>query len=69
MKVSRLPQPVASTITFTEALRTLVPAATGPDALVQQLSELWNTGKTQKKLGECTPQGFLQTYAAALRSR
>ncbi|MFJ3455437.1 helix-turn-helix domain-containing protein [Scandinavium goeteborgense] len=69
MKVSRLPQPVASTITFTEALRTLVPAATGPDALVQQLSVLWNTGKTQKKLGECTPQGFLLTHAAAFRPR
>lgn len=61
MKVSRLPQAVASTITFTEPLRTLVPAATEPDALVQQLSVLWNTGKTQKKLGECTPQAFLQS--------
>ncbi len=69
MKVSRLPQAVASTITFTEALRTLVPAATEPDALVQQLSVLWNTGKTQKKLGESTPQGFLEVYATASKPR
>lgn len=69
MNVSRLPQATASTITFTEGLRTLVPAATGPDALVQQLCVLWNTGKTQKKLGECTPQAFLEAHAAALRPR
>ncbi|MCS2149690.1 helix-turn-helix domain-containing protein [Scandinavium manionii] len=69
VKVSHLPQPTASTITFTEALRTLVPVAKEPDALVQQLSVLWNTGKTQKKLGENTPQGFLEAYAAASKPR
>ncbi|HEX4503712.1 MAG TPA: helix-turn-helix domain-containing protein [Scandinavium sp.] len=50
----------ANTIFFTDALQTLVPAATEPDELVQRLCELWNTGKTQKKLGECTPQAFLE---------
>ncbi|MRS14710.1 XRE family transcriptional regulator [Enterobacteriaceae bacterium RIT691] len=47
-------------IAFTETLSELIPAATGPDALVIRLCELWNTGKAQKKLGECTPQAFLE---------
>lgn len=60
MKLSRQPQTVANTLVFTQTLRTLIPAASEPDALVQRLCELWNTGKTQKKLGECTPQAFLE---------
>ncbi len=31
-----------------------------PDEALQQLCELWNSGKGQKKLGECTPQHFLE---------
>lgn len=69
MTTTRLPPPDITTLAFSEPLPTLIPAATDADALVQRLCELWNTGKKQKKLGECTPQGFLQTYAAALRSR
>ncbi|MBB1201849.1 helix-turn-helix domain-containing protein [Enterobacteriaceae bacterium 89] len=49
-----------STLALTEPLKTLIPAADEPDALVQRLCELWNTGKAQKKLGECTPQAFLE---------
>lgn len=49
-----------SAISLAETLNTLIPAATTPDALVQRLCELWNTGKAQKKLGECTPQAFLE---------
>lgn len=52
------PHPPA--IAFRESLKTLVPAATDPDTLVQRLCELWNIGKAQKKLGECTPQAFLE---------
>lgn len=48
-------------VVFSEALKSLVPAAMDPDTLVQHLCELWNTGKAQKKLGECTPQDFLET--------
>jgi hypothetical protein len=49
-----------STLALSEPLKTLIPAAGEPDALVQRLCELWNTGKAQKKLGECTPQAFLE---------
>lgn len=60
MTVSCQPQASATTIAFSETLQTLIPAAADADTLVQRLCELWNTGKTQKKLGECTPQGFLE---------
>ena len=60
MMVKRQAQSGQSTLTFAEPLKTLIPAAIGPDELVQQLCELWNTGKAQKKLGECTPQAFLE---------
>ncbi|WP_330982998.1 MULTISPECIES: helix-turn-helix domain-containing protein [Enterobacterales] len=48
------------TITFSESLNALIPAASEPDAWVQRLCALWNTGKAQKKLGELTPQAFLE---------
>jgi transcriptional regulator with XRE-family HTH domain len=60
MTVSCSEKASVTTIPFTDTLQTLVPAATDPDALVQRLCVLWNTGKTQKKLGECTPQVFLE---------
>lgn len=59
--VSRQPPANVTVITFSEALQSLIPAATDADTLVQRLCALWNTGKTQKKLGECTPQGFLES--------
>ena len=48
------------TLTFNQRLCELVPAATEPDALVRRLCALWNTGKAQKKLGDKTPQAFLE---------
>lgn len=60
-----IPAAGLSTIAFTESLNALIPAADEPDALVQRLCALWNTGKAQKKLGELTPQAFL----AALRQQ
>ena len=48
------------TLTLDRPLQALVPAAASPDALVQQLCKLWNGGRAQKKLGEKTPQAFLQ---------
>lgn len=51
---------VAAAIRIGVPLASLAPAAQDADTLVQQLCTLWNTGKTQKKLGECTPQTFLQ---------
>ncbi|MGU3523755.1 helix-turn-helix domain-containing protein [Enterobacteriaceae bacterium C23F] len=60
LTVTRQQETNGTAITLTENLSTLIPAATGPDALVQRLCELWNTGKAQKKLGECTPQAFLE---------
>ncbi|WP_312625064.1 helix-turn-helix domain-containing protein [Scandinavium sp.] len=58
--VIRKPELTPVAITFTENLSTLIPAAVEPDTLVRRLCELWNTGKAQKKLGECTPQAFLE---------
>jgi transcriptional regulator with XRE-family HTH domain len=62
LTVLRQPQASVATITLREPLQTLIPAATDADALVQRLCALWNTGKTQKKLGECTPEGFLEAH-------
>jgi len=60
LAVTRQPEASGTAITLTENLNTLIPAATEPDALAQRLCELWNTGKVQKKLGERTPQAFLE---------
>lgn len=47
-------------ISLSEPLSMIIPSAGNPDALAQRLCALWNTGKTQKKLGDRTPQAFLQ---------
>ncbi|ADO47547.1 helix-turn-helix domain-containing protein [[Enterobacter] lignolyticus] len=47
-------------VSLSEPLHMIIPSASEPDALAQRLCRLWNTGKTQKKLGERTPQAFLQ---------
>lgn len=60
LSVVRGQETTPAAITLTENLNALIPAATDPDALVQRLCALWNTGKAQKKLGECTPQAFLE---------
>lgn len=46
----------------TPPLRELYPAFKDKtlDEVLQHLCELWNSGKGQKKLGECTPQHFLK---------
>ncbi|MFW0767583.1 XRE family transcriptional regulator [Trabulsiella odontotermitis] len=41
-------------------LAELIPALDDPDRTVQRLCQLWNTGRAQKKLGEKTPQAFLE---------
>ena len=41
-------------------LAELIPALDEPDSTVQRLCQLWNTGRAQKKLGEKTPQAFLE---------
>lgn len=41
-------------------LSDLIPAMDTLDDTVQRLCRLWNTGKAQKKLGENTPQAFLE---------
>lgn len=43
-------------------LAELVPAVrdTTPDKLIATLCQLWNNGKVQRKLGDTTPQGFLE---------
>mgnify|MGYP004712850667 FL=1 len=43
-------------------LAELVPALrhVTPDELIRKLCQLWNSGKVQRKLGDTTPQGFLE---------
>jgi len=43
-------------------LAEIIPAMNNdaPDAVVQRVCELWNSGRGQKKLGESTPQHFLE---------
>ena len=43
-------------------LAELIPAVgdTTPDKLIATLCQLWNNGKAQRKLGDTTPQGFLE---------
>ena len=60
LSVKQVPQTVPVTLNLAEPLKVLIPAAAEPDELVQRLCELWNTGKAQKKLGESTPQAFLE---------
>ncbi|KNC88904.1 helix-turn-helix domain-containing protein [Trabulsiella odontotermitis] len=50
------PQAIQIGVSLTE----LIPALDEPDRTVQRLCHLWNTGRAQKKLGEKTPQAFLE---------
>ncbi|HDS1238846.1 helix-turn-helix domain-containing protein [Pluralibacter gergoviae] len=59
-RLDKVAAPKQVTLTLDRPLGALVPAAGTADALAQRLCELWNSGRAQKKLGEKTPQAFLQ---------
>ena len=59
-RVHPLAGPENPTLTLDTPLDALVPAGGTADALAQRLCALWNDGRVQKKLGEKTPQAFLQ---------
>lgn len=48
-------------VQLSERLADVIPALDEPDATLQRLCALWNQGRTQKKLGDMTPQGFLES--------
>lgn len=50
----------SAAIQLSERLADVIPALDEPDATLQRLCALWNQGRAQKKLGDTTPQGFLE---------
>ncbi|STW29444.1 Uncharacterised protein [Klebsiella michiganensis] len=48
-------------VQLSERLADVIPALDEPDATLQRLCALWNRGRAQKKLGDTTPQGFLES--------
>ena len=64
-RVHKVAAPKNATLTFDRPLAALVPAAGTADDLALRLCELWNGGRAQKKLGEKTPQAFLQALRQA----
>lgn len=48
-------------IQLSERLADVIPALDEPDATLLRLCALWNQGRTQKKLGDMTPQVFLES--------
>lgn len=48
-------------VQLSERLADVIPALDEPDATLQRLCALWNQGRTQKKLGDMTPQAFLES--------
>lgn len=48
-------------VQLSERLADVIPALDEPDTTLQRLCALWNQGRTQKKLGDMTPQVFLES--------